>query len=46
MTNNDPAALTELQAIAGEAFAVLNTGDQISPFSARFPGSILRILTV
>jgi 2-oxo-3-hexenedioate decarboxylase len=38
MTNNDQAALTELQAIAGEAFAVLNTGDQISPFSARFSG--------
>jgi hypothetical protein len=38
MTDNDPAALTELQAIAGEAFAVLNTGDQISPFSARFSG--------
>ena len=35
MTNNKTTALTELQAIAAEAFAVLDTGYQISPFSAR-----------
>jgi 2-oxo-3-hexenedioate decarboxylase len=35
MTNGKTTALTELQAIAAEAFAVLDTGHQISPFSAR-----------
>jgi 2-keto-4-pentenoate hydratase len=35
MTNGKTTALTDLQAIAGEAFAVLDTGHQISPFSAR-----------
>jgi 2-oxo-3-hexenedioate decarboxylase len=35
MTNVDTAPLTELQAIAAEAFAVLGTGRQISPFSGR-----------
>ena len=36
MTNGNTAALSELQAIAAEAFAVLDTGHQVSPFSARF----------
>jgi 2-keto-4-pentenoate hydratase len=36
MTNGNTTALSELQAIAAEAFAVLDTGHQISPFSARF----------
>jgi 2-oxo-3-hexenedioate decarboxylase len=36
MTNGKTTALTDLQAIAAEAFAVLDTGHQISPFSARF----------
>ena len=35
MTNDNTNALTELQAIAAEAFAALDTGHQISPFSAR-----------
>jgi 2-oxo-3-hexenedioate decarboxylase len=35
MTNGKTTALTDLQAIAAEAFAVLDTGHQISPFSAR-----------
>jgi 2-oxo-3-hexenedioate decarboxylase len=35
MTNGKTTALTKLQAIAAEAFAVLDTGHQISPFSAR-----------
>ena len=35
MTNRNSNALTELQAIAAEAFAALETGHQISPFSAR-----------
>jgi 2-oxo-3-hexenedioate decarboxylase len=35
MTNGNTNALTELQAIAAEAFATLDTGHQISPFSAR-----------
>ena len=35
MTNGNTTALSELQAIAAEAFAVLDTGHQISPFSAR-----------
>ena len=35
MTNGKTTALTELQTIAAEAFAVLDTGHQISPFSAR-----------
>jgi 2-oxo-3-hexenedioate decarboxylase len=35
MTNRNSNALTELQAIAAEAFAALNTGRQISPFSTR-----------
>jgi len=29
-------ALIDLQAIAAEAFAALDTGHQITPFSARF----------
>ena len=33
---DDTTALPELQAIAGEAFALLDTGQQIPPFSARF----------
>ena len=36
MTNGKTTALSDLQAIAAEAFAVLDTGHQISPFSARF----------
>ena len=35
MTNGKTTALSELQAIAAEAFAVLDTGHQISPVSAR-----------
>jgi len=35
MINRNSNALTELQAIAAEAFAALETGHQISPFSAR-----------
>jgi 2-oxo-3-hexenedioate decarboxylase len=35
MTDDNTNALTELQAIAAEAFAALDTGHQISPFSAR-----------
>jgi 2-oxo-3-hexenedioate decarboxylase len=35
MTNRNSNALTELQVIAAEAFAALDTGRQISPFSAR-----------
>src|SRR6516225_1850390 len=35
MTNRNSKILAELQAIAGEAFAALETGHQISPFSAR-----------
>ena len=35
MTNGKTTALTELQGIAAEAFAVLDTGHQTSPFSAR-----------
>jgi 2-oxo-3-hexenedioate decarboxylase len=35
MTNGNSNALAELQAIAAEAFAALETGHQISPFSAR-----------
>ena len=36
MTNGNAAALSDLQAIATEAFAVLDTGHQVSPFTARF----------
>ena len=36
MTNGNAAALSDLQAIAAEAFAVLDTGHQVSPFTARF----------
>jgi 2-keto-4-pentenoate hydratase len=35
MASGNPGALAELQAIAAEAFAALETGHQISPFSAR-----------
>ena len=35
MTNGNTNALTELQAIGAEALAALDTGHQISPFSAR-----------
>jgi len=35
MTNRNSNAVAELQAIAVEAFAALETGHQISPFSAR-----------
>jgi 2-oxo-3-hexenedioate decarboxylase len=35
MASGNPDALAELQAIAAEAFAALETGHQISPFSAR-----------
>src|SRR6516165_5172048 len=35
MTNDNSYALAELQTIAAEAFAALETGHQISPFSAR-----------
>jgi 2-oxo-3-hexenedioate decarboxylase len=38
MTNDKPNPPTDLQAIAAEAFAVLDTGCQISPFSARLSG--------
>jgi 2-oxo-3-hexenedioate decarboxylase len=31
-------SLNDLDAIAGEAFAALGTGQQIAPFSDRFPG--------
>ena len=37
MTNDNTNALTELQAIAAEAFAALDTGHQTSSFSARIP---------
>ena len=36
MTGDDTTAPPELQAIAGEAFALLDTGHQIPPFSVRF----------
>ena len=36
MTSDDTIALAELQAVAGEAFALLDTGQQIPPFSTRF----------
>jgi 2-oxo-3-hexenedioate decarboxylase len=35
MTNGKTNGLTELEAIAAEAFAALDTGHQITPFSAR-----------
>src|SRR6266403_2179576 len=35
MTNGNSNALTEMQAITAEALAALDTGHQISPFSAR-----------
>ena len=35
MTSDDTIALAELQAVAGEAFALLDTGQQIPPFSTR-----------
>ena len=35
MTNRNSNALTEFQAIAAEAFATLDTGRQIAPFTAR-----------
>jgi 2-oxo-3-hexenedioate decarboxylase len=38
MTNDKSNALVELQAVAAEAFAALETGHQISPFSARVSG--------
>jgi len=37
MTNDNTNALTELQAIAAEAFAALDTGHRTSSFSARIP---------
>lgn len=37
MTTSVPRAMTDVPAIAAEAFATLNTGRQIAPFSARFP---------
>ena len=37
MNTSTTAAASAIQAIAGEAFAVLNTGRQIAPFSARYP---------
>ena len=38
MTSGDSAdAVTAIQAVAAEAFEVLNTGRQIEPFSSRFP---------
>jgi 2-oxo-3-hexenedioate decarboxylase len=37
MTTGRKGSLTELETIAGEAFAALGTGQQISPFSERFP---------
>ena len=36
MTNGNSNALSELRAITAEALAALDTGHQISPFSARF----------
>ncbi|MDQ3227887.1 MAG: fumarylacetoacetate hydrolase family protein [Chloroflexota bacterium] len=38
MTAVDTKATSDVEAIASEAFATLNTGRQISPFSSRFPG--------
>jgi hypothetical protein len=35
MSNGNSNALSELQAITAEALAALDTGHQISPFSAR-----------
>ena len=37
MTSGKTNGLTELEAIAAEAFAALDTGRQITPFSARLP---------
>jgi 2-oxo-3-hexenedioate decarboxylase len=41
MTGHAGEATSEVQAIANEAFAVLNTGRQIASFSARLPGFAL-----
>ena len=38
MTSGTKSSLTDLQTIAGEAFAALRAGRQVSPFSERFPG--------
>jgi 2-oxo-3-hexenedioate decarboxylase len=38
MTTAPKGSLTDLETIAGEAFATLGTGRQISPFSERFSG--------
>ena len=38
MTNDNSNALAELEAIAAEAFAALETGRQILPFSTRISG--------
>jgi 2-oxo-3-hexenedioate decarboxylase len=38
MITSTTAAASDLQTIADEAFAVLNTGRQITPFSSRYPG--------
>jgi 2-oxo-3-hexenedioate decarboxylase len=38
MTTGTKCSLTDLETIAGEVFAALGTGRQISPFSERFPG--------
>jgi 2-oxo-3-hexenedioate decarboxylase len=37
MTGGSPDALTTAQAVAAEAFDVLDTGGQIAPFSSRLP---------
>ena len=45
MTSDDTSALSELQAIAGEAFALLDTGHQIPHSPRAFLHSISRTLT-
>jgi 2-oxo-3-hexenedioate decarboxylase len=37
MTGGNPDPVTDLQAVAAEAFDVLDTGRQIAPFSSRLP---------
>jgi 2-oxo-3-hexenedioate decarboxylase len=43
MTNGNSNALSELRAITAEALAALDTGHQISPFSARFSAFDLEV---
>lgn len=37
MTDDDPAMVTEVHAVAAEVFATIGTGRQITPFSSRRP---------